>query len=129
MTIKLVNGGEDVLLLAFINKTAQSSDLYLELFTSNTTPAEGDVIGTYTLATGFSYAQKQLAGASWTVSGGVATFAAQTWTFSGALGNVYGYLYRQGSSGILLIAERFANPFNITTSGDSITVNPRIEAD
>lgn len=130
MTLKLVDGGENTMLLAFINKTAQSSDLYMELFTSNTTPADTDVIGTYTLATGFGYAQKQLAGASWTVSGGVATFAAQTWTFTGALGNVYGYLYRLGTSGVLVIAERFTNgPYNVTTNGDTITVNPRIEVD
>lgn len=129
MTLKLVDGGKADLLLAFVNKTAQASDLYLELFTSNTTPADGDTIGTYVLATGFGYAQKQLAGASWTVAAGIATFAAQTFTFTGALGNVYGYLLRKGTAGGLYIAERFSGgPFNIANIGDSITVNPRIQA-
>ena len=113
----------------FLNKTA-SQDLVLRLYTSNTTPAEGDTDSTYTEASGSGYSAANLTAASWTVTGGSPTTAAYpeiTFTFTGALGNVYGYYVTQTSSGILMWAERFTSgPFNIQNNGDQIKITPQI---
>lgn len=128
----LVDGGESIGLKALVNHTA-GQNFIIELWSAgpnSNTPGETDVIGDYTLVTGFGYLQKTLTGSSWTVAGTAPTtisYAAQTWTFTGAFGNVYGYLYKQATSGLLVIAEKFTNgPFVIANNGDTITVNPTI---
>lgn len=130
MALLVPNVGEERALKAILNHTAPQ-DLTLKLYTSNTTPAESDTAGTYTEAAGFGYVAKTLTGASWTVTAGdptVATYAQQTWVFSGALGNVYGYFVVQSSSGILMWAERFTDgPYNVQNNGDEIRITPRIE--
>lgn len=130
MALLVVDGGESLALQYLVNK-ATPQDLILELFTSNTTPAETDVIGTYTLATGFGYVNITLTGASWTASGTTQiAYAQQTFTFTGALGNVYGYLLKRATGGELVLAERFTGaPFNIANNGDQIKVTPIITAD
>ncbi len=56
-------------------------------------------------------------------------FAAQTFTFTGALGNVYGYYLTRASGGELIYAEIFSNgPYDIQNNGDTITVTPQISA-
>lgn len=131
MTLVVVNGGESIALQLLTNKLATPENLILELYTSNTTPAETDVIGTYTLASGNGYANVTLVGASWTVSGTTQiAYAEQTFTFTGALGNVYGYLLKRESSLDLVLAERFTGaPFNIANNGDQIKVTVVITAD
>jgi hypothetical protein len=128
MALLVPNAGEDVMLQNILNKTAPQNQS-LKLYTSNTTPAETDVAGTYTEAAGFGYALIALTGASWTITPGNPTSAAvaeQTWTFTGALGNVYGYFVVQTVSGILLFAERFTTgPFNIQNNGDQIKLTPQ----
>lgn len=105
----------------------------LRLFTSNTTPAETDTEATYTEATGNGYAAITLTAANWTTTPGAPTntaYAEQTFTFTGALGNVYGYYFTQVTSGKLVWAERFTSaPFNIANNGDQIKVTPQITAD
>ena len=86
MALLVPNVGEERALKAILNHTAPQ-DLTLKLYTSNTTPAESDVAATFTEASGFGYVSKSLSGPSWTVTAGdptVATFAQQTWVFSGA---------------------------------------------
>lgn len=126
------NAGEDLALQNFLNKTAPQNQT-LRLYTNNVTPAETDTAGTFTEASGFGYSAIGLTGASWTITPGAPTEAAaaeQTFTFTGALGNVYGYFFTQTVSGILMWAERFTGaPFNITTNGDQIKVTPKITAD
>lgn len=131
MALVVVNGGESIALQLLTNKLATPENLILELFTSNTTPAETDVIGTYTLASGNGYSNITLVGASWTVSGTTQiAYAEQTFTFTGALGNVYGYLLKRAVSLDLVVAERFTGaPFNIANNGDQIKVTPVITAD
>ena len=131
MPLLVVDGGESLALQYLVNKAA-SQNLVLCLFTSNTTPAETDVTATYTEATGFGYANVTLTGASWTISGTAPTsagYAAQTFTFTGALGNVYGYFLKRVTGGELVYSERFDNgPYNIQQNGDSITITPTITA-
>jgi hypothetical protein len=123
--------GEGVALENFVNKTAPQNGV-LKLYTSNTTPAEADVGATYTEASGFGYASVTLTGASWTVTIGAPSFAAyaqQTFTFTGNLGNVYGYYVVESSSGKLKWSERFSDgPYNVVNNGDQIKITPRIEA-
>lgn len=203
--LKVVDGGESLALQYLTNKAATPQDLVLCLYTNNHTPADPDVVGTYTEASGSGYAQITLTGASWTVeaaydftdlvidatlntkvtsashnfvssdvgrmlrvdsgtgftlgtyriascasnaatldravgttssTGGAfhvpttIVYAAQTFTFTGALGNVYGYFLIRASGGELILAERFSDgPYNIQNNGDTIVVTPQISAD
>lgn len=134
MALLVPNGGEVIALNYLVNK-ATPENLVLCLFKSNTTPAEGDVIGTYTEADFTGYANKTLAGASWTVTGGApstASFALQTFssTASQTLQNIYGYFLKRVSTGDLVYAERFSDgPYPVTNNGDTINVTPNISGD
>src|SRR5574343_813498 len=129
MALVFPDVGENKALEHLVNKTAPEN-LVLRLFTSNTTPAEGDTAGTYTEASGSGYASITLTGASWgAASGGSIAFAQQTFTFTGALGNVYGYYYTEVTSGVLIAAERFSDgPYNVANNGDHIKITPTITA-
>jgi hypothetical protein len=134
LAILVPNGGEVIALSYLVNKAA-SENLVLCLFKSNTTPAEGDVIGTYTEADFTGYSNKLLTGASWTVTGGApssAAYAEQTFTSSAAqaVQNVYGYYLKRTSTGDLVYAERFSDgPYPITNNGDAVKVTPTITCD
>lgn len=132
MTLLIADVGEVRMLGNIVNKTAPE-DLVLKLYTNNITPAETDTAATYTEATGSGYASKALTGASWTVTSGnpsSATYALQTWTFSGALGNVYGYFVVETTSTILKWSERATGaPINIAVSGAKIEMTPAITLD
>lgn len=129
MALVFPDTGENIVLEALVNKTAPQN-LVLRLYTSNTTPAESDTAGTYTEASGNGYSAITLTGSSWNAaSGGSISYAQQTFTFSGALGNVYGYYLTQASSGTLVYAERFTDgPYNIANNGDQIKITPTITA-
>lgn len=130
MAIVVVDGGESLALQYLVNK-GSPQDLVLCLYTNNVTPAETDVIGTYNEAAGNGYANITLTGASWSVSGTTQiAYAQQTFTFTGALGNVYGYFYKRATGGELVAAERFSGaPFVISNNGDQIKITPTITAD
>lgn len=56
-----------------------------------------------------------------------AHYAEQTYTFTGALGNVYGYYLTEATSGQIKWSERFTSaPLNIANNGDQIKVTPII---
>ena len=130
MTLLVPNVGEGRMLKAILNHTAPEN-LVLKLYTSNTTPAETDTDSTYTEATGNGYSNVSLTGSSWSITEGAPSFgqyAQQTFTFTGALGNVYGLYLTQTTSGILMWAERFSDgPYNIANNGDQIKITPYIE--
>lgn len=134
MALLVPNVGEELALKNFLNHTAPQNQ-YLNLYTSNTTPAEGDTHATYTLATGGGYAQKSLTGSSWTVTPGAPTeaaYARQDFVFTSVPGvpGMYGYLVTQQSSGILMWAERFGSPpFTIANANDEVRVTPKITCD
>jgi hypothetical protein len=129
MALLFPDTGENLALEMIVNKTA-AQDLVLKLYTSNTTPGESDTAGTYTEATGNGYSSITLTGASWgAAAAGSIAYAQQTFTFTGALGNVYGYFVTQASSGTLVYAERFTDgPYNIANNGDQIKITPTITA-
>jgi len=129
VSLLVSNASEAVIMANFLNKTAPE-DLDIKLYSSDTTPAEGDTEATYTEVTGGGYATIQLTAASWTITPGAPTSAGYpqiTFTFTGSVGNVYGYFVVQRSSGKLMWSERFTNgPFNIANNGDEIKVTPSI---
>lgn len=134
MTVFVVQDGEELALRNFLNQTAPQNQT-LQLFVNNVTPAETDVIGTYTIATGGGYADKSLTGANWTfgtTSPTVATYnALQTWTFTGPLTTnltIFGYLLKQVTSGIIMWAEATTS-FTPANNGDNYNVTPSINAD
>lgn len=132
MSLVVVDGGESLALQYLVNKGAPEN-LKLCLYTNNKTPAETDVVGDYTEASGNGYAEITLTGATWSVSGTAPTsigYPQQTFTFSGALGNVYGYYLKRASSGELILAEKFTDgPYNIANNGDTIKITLNITAD
>ena len=129
MTLVVPNQGEVIALKALLNHTAPQN-LDLRLYTSNTTPSETDTEVTYTEAVGHGYAAIQLTAADWVVTEGdpsVAEYPDQTFTFTGALGGVYGYYITQRISGKLVWAERFSNgPYSIANNGDTVKITPAI---
>jgi hypothetical protein len=134
MALVLPNGGEVLALSYMVNKAAPEN-LVLCLYQSNTTPAESDVIGTYTEATFTGYSNVTLTGASWTVVAGApstASYAQQTFTSSAGSQNqsIYGYYLKRVSTGDLVYAERFSDgPYVIVNNGDAVKVTPQITAD
>jgi len=129
MALVVPNQGEQLALDAFTGKTA-GQNLVLRLYSSNTTPAETDTEASYTEASGSGYSAITLTAANWTTTPGAPTetaYAEQTFTFTGALGNVYGYYFTQVTSGKLTWAERFtAAPFAIANNGDQIKITPKL---
>lgn len=131
MALVVPNQGEEIALAAFLNKTAPQ-DLTLRLYTNDYTPVEGTTEANVTEASGSGYAAKALTAANWTIAGDPreASYPEQTFAFTGALGNVYGYYLTQNTSGKLIYAERFTGaPFNVAQNGDEIKVTPKITAD
>lgn len=126
--LTLPQNGEGDLLAYAVNKSAPQ-DLVLRLFTTNVTPGNTDTAATYTEAAGNGYAPITLTGANWTVTEGAPSEAAypqQVFTFTGALGNVYGYYLTRATSGKIAWAERFSDgPYNIVNTGDQIKVTPK----
>ena len=132
MALVVCNGGELIALKALVNHTAQNENLVLKLFKSNTTPAEADVVGTYTEADFTGYAAVTLTGASWVVTGNPITYAKQTFTSTAGSQNqpVYGYYLVRATGGELVYAERFTDgPYTIVNNGDKIEVTPSLGAD
>jgi len=126
----------EVAMLKMALGVISQEDQTLQLFVSNTTPAEGDTAGTYTIATGGGYADKTLTKTSWSVSTSSGTttgsYAEQTYTFTGALTTnttIYGYLVKMASAGTLLWAERASATFVPANNGDTYKVTPTITQD
>lgn len=127
MTLRVPNQGESTALSILVAKTPVEG-LRLRLYTNNLTPGEADVLATYTEATGSGYANVLLTPANWVITEGAPSNAAYpevTFTFTGALGNVYGYYLTGETSNKVRWAERFTTaPYNVTASGDLIKVTP-----
>lgn len=132
MTLLVPNVGEGLALEYFVNKSTPQ-DQVLRLFTNDVTPSETDTLATYTEASGSGYSAITLTGANWTITTGApseAAYAQQTFTFTGALGNVYGYYNNRTTGTELMLAERFTDgPYDIQNNGDEIKITPKITAD
>jgi hypothetical protein len=131
MALNVPDVGENLILDMIVNKVA-AQNLELRLYKNNITPSDTDTAGTFTESTFPGYAAISIPGTSWnSASGGSITYSAQqTFTCSGAAAeSVYGYYVVQGTSGILMWAERDASaPFAIAVSGDAVKLTPAITA-
>lgn len=132
MALLATDEGERLLFEYMLNKTTPTNWI-LRLYKSNTTPAEGDVLATYTEATEAGYTAKSLTGTNWTVTTTAnvttAQHAEQTFSFTTAA-TIYGYYYTDGGATKALIAERFAGaPFTLPSAGGSIAITPKITLD
>jgi len=129
-----VNTGATVMMNAWLNNTwPTSKNLTLKLFTNNITPGTTTVVGDLTEAAGGGYAAITLTNGSWTVSSVTtprqATYAQQTFTFTGALtstATVYGYYIIDGN-GVLVAAEK-AGTITPANNGDTYICTPKLTA-
>lgn len=125
MAVVFTNAAETVALKAFLNKTP-GEDLVLRLYSDDQTPSKTDVAGDYVEVTGNGYTAKTLSPNTFTFTDGdpsTAAYPQQTFGFTGAAGNVYGYYVTQATSGALMFANRFSNaPINIANNGDEIRI-------
>lgn len=129
MTLLVSDSAEIIMMETFVNK-ATPEDLILKLYSSNTTPAESDTQADYAETTGGGYASVALIANDWTVTGGNPTVAAYPeiiFTFTGAVGSIYGYYVVQAVSGALMWSEEFSGaPLNVQNVGDEIRVTLNI---
>jgi hypothetical protein len=120
----------EVQLLTMALKKATVEAQTIKLYVNNYTPTENDTAASYTEMSTQGYAAKTLNRADWTISSsaGVTTASQpqQVWTFTaGAAVTVYGYFIIEATSGVILWAERFANPQVVQNDGDQIKVTPK----
>jgi hypothetical protein len=97
--------------------------LTLRLFSNNVTITKSTVVGNLTEASGNGYAAISLTSGSWVLSGSnptTASYPKQTFTFTGAAGNLYGYYITKDADGSLCWAEN--ETANIAHNGDKIEV-------
>jgi len=132
MALVVPDVGEAVLGDAALGKTAMTSTVKLKLYTNNVTPGESDTRTTYTEATGNGYAEKAITNSNWstvTTTGTTeSTHSQQDFDFTGALGDVYGYLFATATAGILMWSEKFPTaPYNIANNGDRISITAKIQ--
>jgi len=133
MSLNVPDTAELLALKAFIGHTAQAENCVVGLFTSNITPADTDTAATYTAieAAGGGYVRKSLLAASWVVTANPITYAAQVWTFTGALDAsaiVYGYFVLRATTLDIMWSENFGGPFQPLSNGDQLTTNLQLGA-
>jgi hypothetical protein len=130
MAIVVTNEGENLTLGAILNGTPLGN-LTLRLFVNDHTPTDASTAASFTEASGSGYAAKTLTSGSWTVGAGgdptQATYALQTFTFTGAIGPVFGY-YVTNSAGKVVWAERFGASVSPQNNNDTIKVTPNFQA-
>jgi hypothetical protein len=131
MALLVPDVAEAMLISRMLNKSAPD-DCKLKLYKNNVTPAEADVVGSYTESTGAGYAAIALTGANWTVTTATGTttasYAQQTFTYTGAEANIYGYYVVDSAGTTLLWAERFSDgPYSIPGGGGSVKITPQIQ--
>ena len=137
MGMTVFNQGEGFVLEYLVNKfhlvtgAIQTSNLELRLFTNNIALPNNLTEASFTEPSSGGYAPIELEGTDWTITPGSpsqAVYPQQTFSFSAAIGNVYGYWIARVSDGKAILAELFSNPANIAGSGDSILITPKITA-
>lgn len=125
MALVVPSVSEERMLDTILNVVSPET-LMLRLYTNNHTPAESSTTASFTEASGFGYAAVSLTPGSWVTTQGnpsTAAYPQVTFTFSGALGNVYGYYINQTTSTTLMWAELFTDgPYNIVNNGDQIKI-------
>jgi hypothetical protein len=116
--------------LAFKQSEPNCTQLYLGLFTNSSGLSSASVLSAITTPSGGGYASIALTNSSWTTTAGLAAYAAQTWTASGAVtGTIYGYyIFTAGTTPKLVGYEinTAAGPITMA-SGDTYAVTPNLQ--
>ena len=128
----LVPNAAEAIILRYLVNTDAPEDLTIRLYGTVATPiTETMVVGDFTEVSGAGYAAIPLTG-TWTITEADPSLAEHTlvdWTFTGVLGNVFGYYVTRVTGGELMWAEEFTNgPYDIQTASDQIRITPRITA-
>lgn len=131
MALLVPNVGEVEMLKRIVGEA--TGDVTLHLYSNAITPAEADVVGTYTEVSGNGYAAVTLNG-TWTFTDGIvdtneASYPEEEIVFSVGTGaTVEGYFITDSGGTILLWAEKFSDgPYTIPTGGGSIFITPKIQ--
>ena len=108
MALVMADVGEVVNLNSMLRTTTPESQT-LKLYSSNTTPAEGDTAATFTESAAPGYAAVALTRGTWAAAATAAgvtstTYSQQTFSFTGT-GTIYGYFVVGTTSTVLLWAE------------------------
>ncbi len=117
----------ECIMLDSIFKTTTPEAQTLRLYSSDTSPAEGDTAATYTQATISGYAAIALTRATWaaaTTSAGTSSnsYAQQTFSFTGT-GTIVGYYVIRTTATDLMFAERiFSTPGQTFNNLDTLKV-------
>lgn len=129
MALVVPNSAEQIIIQYILNISTPEG-LVVHLYSNNILPQETDTISNYTEVVGGGYSSISLVAGNWTVVPGTPTTAEHTeviFSFTGAVGNVFGYFVTRVTGGELFWAERFSNgPFDIQTPGDEIRITPRL---
>lgn len=120
---------------SYFKKTnpAAGNDLTLKLFVNDITPADDDVIGGYTEASGGGYSAKTLTASSFTVStaDGIvqASYARQSFVFTGALdtNSAIRGAYVVDADDVLICAEKAPAEYSPDDGGDIYAVDVVIQ--
>jgi hypothetical protein len=137
MALLVSDVGEIEALARILAKNQSPNKLVLHLYSNDKTPSEGDNHTNYTECAGTGYAPIDIIGSGWAISttAGVtkAEYAMQSFNFSGAEANIYGYYITTldaGSNVVLLWAQRFVDgPYHVPSGGGVVKITPRIELD
>ena len=128
----IVPNSAEVFILRYVTNSAVPEDLDIRLYVNDLNPDESVVVGNFIEANGGDYAKIELNSTLWIVTPGEPTVAEHpqvSWTFTGAVGSVYGYYITRRTTGDLVWAERFTNgPYNVANANDQIRVTPRLTA-
>jgi hypothetical protein len=133
MAIKVPDVGGQAMLNILFGATAKPTTFTLALFTDAAAPADTDINTTHEVAVGGGYAAKTLSNnATVALNSGIpeATWALQTWTFTGPLTNavnktIKGYQILSGTT--LLYEEVLDQPFTPNYNGDQISITPKFQ--
>ena len=129
----LVPNASETIMLQYITNNDAPENISILLYANNVIPDENSTTATFTeVANGLGYLTGGTAftPASWSIVTGnpsQAEYLQVTWTFTGIVGNVYGYYVTRDTGGELMWAERFTNgPYDIQANGDEIKIVPRL---
>ena len=130
-------GEQRVAMVLFVATAVEN--YYLGIYKNVAEPSESATMAALTTTAGITeaavpgaggYARAVLTRGSWTTTGGVAAYAQQTFTASGASwGGCYGYFITTtsaGTSGPLMAVETFSDGPYTVNDGDSVKITPSI---
>lgn len=124
MALQITDAAKGLALSYLVGKDTTVEDLVLKLYSNDYTPDEDSLSTDFVEVTsGSGYSSQSLTGSSWIVNGKSVSYPTHTWSFTGSIGNIYGYFVSTSTSNVVLFSERFPNaPYNVANNGDSISV-------